>query len=60
MEITQCDICKKVIKSYNDKISVSAPDLRFGIRVSFHVKCAKPVLDFLKKNGFLTKENGQS
>ncbi len=57
MEITKCDLCKREIKNYKDKIYIIAPNSMLGIQVSFHIKCAKPILDFLKKHSFIEKKS---
>lgn len=51
--VTKCDLCKKTIKS--ETITVGTR----GIFLSkeFCEKCAKPVVNFLKKNKFLKENN---
>ena len=51
MTIHQCDICKKTIKGTPVTVGL---DGFFKMR-SFCTKCAKPVIDFLIKNGFEEK-----
>ncbi len=51
MNLTKCDICKKKIEGDSVKAGI-------GIfrEKDFCLKCGKPVLDFLKKYGFIPKE----
>jgi hypothetical protein len=52
MNITKCDICKKKL----NEESVRASFGFFGAK-DFCLFCGKPVLDFLKKHKFITKDN---
>ena len=52
MNITKCDICKKNLKDE----SVRAGFSFFGAK-DFCFKCGKPILDFLKKHKFISKDN---
>ncbi len=53
MVITKCDICHKTI-NYENRVIAGA---EYGFKThEFCLDCGKPVLKFLKKNGFL-KDN---
>ena len=51
MNLTKCDICKKVIKGDSVKAGIG-----FWGREDFCSKCGKPILDFLKKHKLLNEE----
>jgi len=53
MNITKCDICRKAVK-YREQISIGY--LTFIPRYSLCLKCAKPIIDFLKKNKLIKDE----
>ena len=52
MNVKKCDICKKKLKGDPVKAGVGY----FG-REDFCLSCGKPILDFLKKHKFISKDN---
>ena len=52
MMVTKCDLCKKEIK--NEPIIAG---LGFFRKAELCGKCGAPIVKFLKRNKFLTKEN---
>lgn len=53
MNITKCDMCHKIIESDSQ---VSVGYLSAFPHFAFCLKCAKPVVAFLKKNNLLGEE----
>ena len=54
MQITKCDICKKTIKDWKEKVLI---EYGFLERNTFCLKCGKPVIDFLGKNKLLKRDD---
>jgi len=53
MDIKKCDLCKNEITNKKNYVSV-----RFAYDwIEFCEECASPVLNFLKRNKFIEKEN---
>lgn len=59
MEVTKCDLCKKVIKEHPIRASfVSYPDIN---RADLCAECGKPIVEFFKKNKLVkTSKNKKS
>ena len=59
MEVTKCDLCKKIIKEHPIRASfVSYPDIN---RADLCVECGKPIIEFFKKNKLVkTPKNKKS
>ncbi len=53
MYITKCNICKKQIKNWNEKVRVEHKDAVDSL--DFCLQCAAPVTAFLKKYQLLKK-----
>ncbi len=55
MDVTMCDRCQREIKDYRDKVRISGSGVvLFG--VTFHRRCAQPVVTFLRRLKLLAKE----
>jgi len=55
MEITKCDLCKKIIREHPIRASfVDNPNIN---RAELCVECGKPIVEFFEKNK-LSKKHG--
>ena len=52
MNIRKCDVCKKDIQID----SMATAGVGF-LEKDFYLTCGKPILDFLKKHKFISKDN---
>ena len=50
----KCDLCKKIIKDRDKAVSVGSSGIFY--RKEFCQKCAKPIINFLKKNKLFKKD----
>ncbi|MEK7658817.1 MAG: hypothetical protein AAB352_03045 [Patescibacteria group bacterium] len=51
MELTKCDLCKKIIKEHPIRASfVDYPNIN---RADLCIECGKPIVDFFKENKLL-------
>lgn len=55
MKIKKCDICKKIIKDKDKDINIYHSDRSFTL-IELCLKCAEPVIKFLKSNKLIKDE----
>jgi len=55
MQITKCDICKKIIKKGTKSVHIGLGTSMFSNKIEICLECGEPVLKLLKEKELIKK-----